>query len=709
MTTVFELELAESIEAGKSYAPRTFREWIEQELIIPDGPFVGERFRIERQPAHGVWIDAVDDPQWTELVFTAVTQFGKSLMAHVAPILYHTCELGQSLTWALPTADMADTKWQQDFRPVMEANPTLRKLLPTRGSGSRGGKVRDMITLANGAILKIQSVGLDDSAKGGFTSPIMAATEAAGFSKAGESSVEADPLRQAKARQRAYKRSMRRSYVEGTLTTEEELPWALYEGSSKSRLVAPCPHCLEYVHPTEDDLIGWQDARSEMEAIDNSHWRCPKCKRRISEPDRHKALLKTKLVHDGQTLDRDGRVHGKKPPTTRLWFHATPFFNLLLEPADIGAEEWATMQIPEDTAERIAAEKERAQFRWAKTYKPPAIDGQIDLSREGIAGRRNDLPQNALPNDVGLLVYAFDTGDRKGWFASMGTRPNGELFVPTYGDFDIPSDKAQVEVAIQAALEGQIPMLSAGLPKQSGGTMRPHAVGCDCGHRQKATWAWTRHGDLNPRQALDQWAIAMRGRGESQMESRQRWNCPKDRGSMVRQIGDDRTWYIEWVKRANVFEMHWDADGYKLHVQHGLTLDLHAPGSISFFAGSNRTHSRIARHCINERLIYEFVPLKGKVARWHRFGDNHLLDCMAMCYALLVKLGYQPPSLPRVSEQAPPPGNIAEHKQHVDTQNTTPVTTPSQVSANQPGSASSDASSAEAARARISAWIKSIS
>lgn len=709
MPTVCQSEFANALVAGRSSPPRSFREWMETEIVLPDGPFVGQRFRVDRQPAHGVWIDAVDDPQWSDLVFTAVTQFGKSLLAHVCPIIYHTCELGQSLTWALPTSDMADTKWQQDFRPVFEASPTLRKLLPRRGSGARGGKVRDMIVLANGAIIKIQSVGADDSAKGGFTSPVMAATEIAGFSRAGDSSVEADPLRQARARQRAYKRSQRRAYLEGTLTTDEELPATLYAESTRSRLVAPCPHCSEFVHPDESNLLGWREAKTEMEAARASHWVCPTCKRKITERQRESMLRKTAMVHDGQKINRDGKITGPKPETSRLWFHATPFFNLLLEAGDIGAEEWATEQIPEDTQERIAAEKERAQFRWARTYKTPTVDGQIEIDRKSVGERRNKYPQNQLPDDVDLVTIGYDTGDRRGWYAVLASLANGELIVPAYGDFEIHSDKADPKIAILAGLEEQIPYLEAGFPLAGGGTLRAHRIGCDAGHEETATWNMARNKALNPRQSLNQWFMPMRGRGESQME-RRKWNCPKSKGQKIRQVDPDRAWYVEWVQRANVFEMHFNADQFKLRVQHALTLDMHAPGSISFFAGTSRSHSRIARHITNERLIWEFAPPRGRVARWHRYGDNHLLDCLGMAYALQVRLGYQPPPLPKVDPENTASGKtidthkkqpIEHTKQHT---NDAPTANSTTKSAKRPAKTPKDE-----ARERVRKWLASIS
>ncbi|MGB7325948.1 MAG: terminase gpA endonuclease subunit [Rubripirellula sp.] len=644
--SVLQHEFASALRASQSHPPRSFRHWIEQEIIIPDGPYVGEAFRIERQPVHGLWIDQVDDPEWQDLVFTAVTQFGKSLLAHVFPILYHACELGQSVTWGLPNADMANTKWQQDFRPVLEASPSLRKLMPRSGSGSRNGSVKDDLMLANGSILHVQSVGESDSGKGGFTSPIGAVTEANAFSRSGGKSKEGDPLRQVRARARAYKRRLRRLYVEGTLTEDDALPWLLREDSTQSEIVSPCPHGCGFIAPDWDQLVGWQDARSEIQAASLSHWICPMCEKKITEKQRLKSLLDAVLLHRGQKIDKRGKVTGPAPETTRLWYHAKPWANLLLEPGDIGAEEWSCEQIPEDTEERISAEKERAQFRWARTYRPPAIDGELRIDRTGVAARAIELAHGILPNDVGLVSVGYDLGDKVGWFAVMCSRGDGSLHVPVYGKFDIHSDRARPDIAILSALKEQLTFLRAGIAKAGGGSLRPHFVGIDVGHEQTAGWNFAKSHDVNPTQSLDQWVMPMRGRGETQMESR-KYVCPKNTGTMIRMIDPDRLWYIEWVKKANAFEMHWDSDKFKFRVQQGLCLPVGSPGAISLHAGTKNVHSKLARHVTNERLIFEHVPGQKPRGRWHRFGNNHWFDCLAEAYVGLCRMGYQPPALPK--------------------------------------------------------------
>ncbi len=48
------------------------------------------------------------------------------------------------------------------------------------------------------------SAGSDDAGKAGFTARVLGVTEAARFSSNGDASVEADPLRQLRARQRSF-------------------------------------------------------------------------------------------------------------------------------------------------------------------------------------------------------------------------------------------------------------------------------------------------------------------------------------------------------------------------------------------------------------------------------------------------------------------------------------------------------------------------
>lgn len=636
-------EIRIALVNGLSRPPRSFRKWITDELIIPSGRFAGERFKVETQPVLNLWIDAVDDPQWSDLVFQAVTQMGKTLFGFVSPLLYHTCELAENFVLGVPFGDMASNKWDADILPVMMASPGLRRLLPRRGSGSGGGKIRDSVQLANGAILKIMSAGADDAGKAGFTARCLSITEAARFSSAGTSSTEADPLRQLRGRQRSFPRAERRTYIEGTVTVEDELPWRLRHDSTRSRIVAPCPHCGRFVAPGREDLVGWADARSEFEAAAIASWRCPKCEHTITEAERRDVVAAAKLAHHGQTIDRSGRITGSAPQSSRLWFHVTPFFNLLLGPADIGSEEWLGRQIPQDSPDRIQADKELTQFVWSQPYTPPAIDGEIELDRKSIGARMADLPRGVIPVDRVFTTLGIDVGETKSWFVLLTSRADGTLHVSDYGDFDVRSDLATPKQAILAALREFWKVVEAGWQVAGGEIIQPDQVWIDAGHEETAVWQFVR--ERNKAQRLGQQVIASRGRGETRLGTTKFYAVKKTTGNQVRQVDAGGRWFVEWVTRGKVFEVHWDADLGKVVAQHGLTLPQSAPGAINLFAASSRTHERYARHVCAERRRLEHKPGRRPRYRFFRTGANHLLDATAQAIAAQIRLGYEPPAV----------------------------------------------------------------
>lgn len=147
---------------------RSMREFAEAEITIPEGPFAGRRFRCSRQPYTGLWFDAVDSGLWSRHVATGPTQSGKTLACFIIPLLYHLFEIGETVICGLPDMDMAADKWREDIQPVIERS-AYRDLLPTRGGGSRGGRV-ESLQFRNGATLKFMSGGGGDKSRAGFSS-----------------------------------------------------------------------------------------------------------------------------------------------------------------------------------------------------------------------------------------------------------------------------------------------------------------------------------------------------------------------------------------------------------------------------------------------------------------------------------------------------------------------------------------------------------
>ncbi|MEZ6152364.1 MAG: phage terminase large subunit family protein [Pirellulaceae bacterium] len=177
------------------------RQFAEDEIVLPSGPFAGSRFRCHRQPYTGLWFDQVDSGQFSRFVATGPTQSGKTIACFVIPLLYHLFEQGETVICGLPDMDMATDKWREDLLPIIERSK-YRDQLPKQGSGSRGGLVQSL-QFRNGATLKFMSGGGGDKSRAAFTSRVVVITETDGMDEPGRNSRESDKISQLIARTRA--------------------------------------------------------------------------------------------------------------------------------------------------------------------------------------------------------------------------------------------------------------------------------------------------------------------------------------------------------------------------------------------------------------------------------------------------------------------------------------------------------------------------
>jgi phage terminase large subunit GpA-like protein len=671
-------ELSRACRDGRSQPPCTYRQFLERDVIIPDGKYKGLKFRADRQPVINLWIDAIDSGEFNEYYFTAPSQFGKTLIAFVGPLLWHTCERAENYVLGVPFADMAANKWEMDVLPVIEASPNLRRLKPASGAGSSGGKIKDMVTLRNGVAIKLMSAGGGDTSKAGFTARVLGVTEAARFSSSGESSVEADPLRQLRARQRSYEEHERCTYVEGTVTLETDLPWRIKPISTDSRILSPCPHCQAWIAPERDALIGWDDAKSENEAGDKAFWSCPECGERISEDDRKASLLECKLIHAGQTVDKQGRVHGTRPNTSRLFFRAAAYHNLFLSAGSIARDEWRAQQIPEDSTERHSADRELAQFVHCVPYVEPMFADDLVLDKRTIAARRLQLPQHVLPSDTKWLTVGTDIGEKRIWYLVLARRESlvdgaDAIYrhIPAYGEIEVPSDRMPLRDALHHALSQLHDLLQAGFIVDGTPTKRrPDQWWIDCNFETDAVLTFIRSANaaaFGQQDKFQPW-IGSIGRGSTQLASTQ-FHVPRKTGNVVRDIDPSCLWYVERHAKARTYFAFWDSDISKWQVQQAMTLTAfptedgpQQPGSMTLFAGTPKIHERLAQHIYNERLETT-KTLRGETRKWVRHGANHLLDCLAAAYRaesraihIASKRDYQAPTCSQQTESATNPG-----------------------------------------------------
>jgi len=617
-------ELRAMLRNSRARRIRTMRQFAEQELVLPNGLFAGNRFRVKVQPFTGLWLDAVDCGRYRIVNTTGPTQTGKTMLACGIPVCYHLFEIGEDVVFGLPDQDMADDKWQKDLKPIVESS--FPHLLPTHGEGSKGGKVKNSITFDNGATLKFMTGGAggisSDKGRAGYTARILVVTEKSAFGTRGAASDEANKLEQLRGRTRHYG-DLARIYEESTLTTELDPTWQDYIRGTESRIVCPCVYCRQYVCPEREHLVGYQGADDVLTAQANAAFVCPNCGGSIDDEQRAAMNGHCELLHRGQTITpmledgTRGTISGDHPRTDMLGFRWSAFQNQFLKASSIATDEWnAARSVDEDDAER-----KLCQFVWCKPYKAQ-IEDVVVLTRQGITSRQAATPRGLVPAATQFLTVGIDVHKRTLVWVLVAWLPDGSSIVVDYGIVIVLSDELGEEVAIEQALREFTDLCEKGWTWEGHPHARqPDAGFVDCGWRDTAVYPVIRARNAVEDTHHRYWPS--KGFGDGQLAGHS-YSSPKTTGNVVRAIGDH--YHLVAFPAHRVLVAEFDADFWKLFVQARLSQALDQPGAMRLFSAVSKDHNTFARHITSERQQIEFVPDRGQVLKWKKRGDNHYLD-----------------------------------------------------------------------------------
>lgn len=665
MIAIIDRMICRALEDARVRPIRKLRAWAEEEIVIPAGQYKGERFKIRRQPFAGLLFDEIDSGLWPETFICGPSQTGKTLLAHVIPTIYVAAEHRRNVVLAAPDMRIAGNKWEIDYRPVLDASPTLRELVPVTGPGSRGGAIKDNVRLNNGAVIKWMTAGGDDTQRASFTAEGgVFVTEAARFSTSGETSVESDPLDQLRARMQSMPRKKRRLIVEGTATIELELPYSARAQSSQSRIVLPCPHCGAWVTLEREHLLGWQDAPSELAAAERAYYACPACAEAWTEEERAAANREGKLLHLGQSIDQHGNITGERPPTERLWFRWTMGNNLLLAAGDVAVDEWKAAQLPEDSEERENAERKLNQFVWARPYVPKSLDSE-PLSSHRVARQQTELPMGLAPHDTEWITVGVDLGKYFGHYVVVAWRPGGLCQVIAYGVFDVPTKNQEREdgfdekVAVGKALSKlREDFESIGWTRHgSGEVLLPDRVLIDTGYLGDVVKGWCRRVSSDGQFArANETYVACRGCGTGQHANR-KYQHPSRRGTTVLAIGEQYYVSREMADRCHLIEVH--ANHWKSWVHGRLRAPRGQTGCMSLFAAPEKHHGTFAKHLTNETVSLKPVKGAGVVLAWENKSrkPNHYFDALVYACVAAAQLGWRIP----LGDDSPAPSRPADN------------------------------------------------
>lgn len=577
------------------------RQFAEQELILPSGPYQDEQFRINRLPWQGLWFDAVDSGHWRRFVMSGVGQGGKTLAGSGVPIMYHLFEHRETAIYAAPTLEMAADKWRQDVLPLI-ASSRYRDFLPDGGAGSRGG-TPNAIQFKHGPTLKFMTGGGSDKVRAGFTSRVVIITETDGLDDAGESSRETDKINQLEARTSAFG-DRARTYMECTVSTEEGRTWKEMKAGTDSRLILLCPHCDKRVTPEREHLTGWHDAKNVIEARDSARLACPSCGCEWSEDDRLKANISAMLIHRGQEVDEAGSLVGMMPKTLTLGFRFTAVNNMLVPMKRVAEEEWGAPR----TTDPDLAERKLRQFYWTLPSEPDAVTtSEIDAA--AITSRIVDIPRGRVPADAAKLTVGIDVGKWLCHWVAPAWR-GGSPHVVEYGRLEVPSASMAEELAILTALRrfrDEVALI--GWPSVGGGqNIRPSLVLVDSGNWESTVVAFCKESGPG--------YLPCKGFGVAQLGRRK----------IAREPGYE---VVEQSAGHNLIEIN--ADHWKTEVHNRLQTPINQPGALTLFNAKPVEHLSFAKHLTAEKRVEEFIAGRGTVIRWEAMNrNNHYLDALSL-------------------------------------------------------------------------------
>lgn len=624
---------------------RTLREFAEQEIVVPTGPFEGQRYRAHRQPSAVHFFAATENPQYNRFFGVGPTQSGKSLSFFVIPVLYHIFEMAETTIIGVPTEDMAVVKWKKDIRPIIEST-RFAKYLPTEGRGSKGG-FSFHIEFGNGADVLFLTGGGGDKARAGYTSRVECITEVDHFDVVGGTSRETNKFKQLEGRLRAFRNKL--VYAECTASIPNGIIWQEFLWGTRSQIALKCPHCEQWTVPLEveeregqvigfrdlfrESLIGWREAETELEAYKKTKFSCPQCAALWNEFERTNANSQSLLLHRGQEVVGNDEVVGPKPETQTFSIRWNAVNNQFADPREIGKEEWLGEKSESDEEETALS-----QFTWALPYIASQEDLETNLTVTYVRSHQGPHDEYIIPDDTVYRITGMDIGKRAGHYVCLAVTADATVYVTRYGVAEMYSDEMGVR---RGVLKGLRDFWEWHYKKFKPDHMWIDSRGTD----KKDNWQ-----DSVFQFCRETAPITKPCQGEG-MENRVKrvYAAPKGVTKSVIFLGKE--YHIEKREAKGVFLVVIGSDYWKEQIVQRFSMQVGSPTSVNLYKAERKTHHQsFAKHVLAERREKVFVAGKGYQVKFIQVNpNNHYLD------ALMLGLGatdfaFRKPAVPKLHE-----------------------------------------------------------
>ena len=564
----------------------------------------------------------MDQMGYRRFAITGCVQSGKTLTAVVIPLLWHLFHRRETCIYGIPSMDLAGDKWREEIVPVIEASPDLRKYIPKRGQGSKGG-TPSTINFRNGTTLKFMSAHGRDDKRSAFTAPVVLKTEVDRYDEAGTASREADPARQMDARTESFG-SEAWIYEECTTTTELGRINVQFHRGTQTELYVPCPKCRDFFLPGRESLVDWKEGGNDIEASRNARFLCPHCEHKIDDAERMESLNEMVPLSAGQQL-QDGEIVGDEPLTDILSMRWNAYHNKFWSIPHIAKAEYTADHAVHFESE----EKARRQFAWALPAAPEEFD-VTPLSIDQILRLSTKTGRGMVPEGYDKISVGCDLRKRQLHYVVGAWNERGQCQIIEASIIPVDSDRVGVQPALLQALRTLREMCEAGFAGKQCGW-----VWIDAGYKPEVVRAFCKE---SLAMKINRY-LASFGRGASQQgRDPKSYNHPSKKTGDIRLVGDE--YHVRYHQKHLTHAAFVNSDSWKTFLHEGLSAPEAAPGAIRLFdpvtEEDHKTLRTWARQVTTERATTVVKPGKGPVVVWVRDGvkTNHFLDASyLMCAA----------------------------------------------------------------------------
>jgi len=604
--------------------------WLEfaRTIRLPDGPYAGQYWDPESEPAQFAQIKAMDGGRFRSFVNVAPSQVGKSLLAAQCPALKFSINDRMAVGYVLPTLEILDRNWLEKIKPGIEG-AGFGAYLPEKGPGSRGGRPKSVrFKDPNGG--KCGSLVFMAAGSGGSKETSLAST-----TLAAQVVDEADDFEDVQHVQLALARTAAFgadgwSFISCTVNKDEDsVILAFYEQSTKGRLWVPCLACGAY-QTLDFDRMHYE-GETVKEAKESARLICKHCEHAHGEHERHEMLREAVYAMQGQTVDGDGEILGPEPVSDR-WGILTTQLDYHL---GMGLPELASEHLQAKQAIERAEDHSPMRFHYRKRWSMQYTEDReaITLDNKGLALLSNQcgLYKRQVPKWAEWLTIAIDVQkDRIYWQVMAHARANRFHIVDWGFEFLEPDKTARMDRSEYSREEYHAVFSKIDEDMRDGWQiegseerMTPARGGIDTGYQEDTVTEWL--------QGHPGWH-GIKGRDKNPTKSRADKDAGRKDTKVITQIRD----CVEIRKTQNGPLWFVSTHHMRLATHRGLLLASEKPGSGSIPRDSNGI-PLAANDMLCLHLTAELWTRDEKTGKWfwrEIRKRNDLLDCAVYNQAL---------------------------------------------------------------------------